>query len=174
MYCYIKTSTFIYNGRMYLSKNRHYHNSNFIQYHNSNMMTSWNGNISRVTGHLCGKFTGPGEFPAQKPVTRSFDFLFYLRLNKRLSKQSWCWWFETPSRSLCRHRNDLVQHDNWFKQKWPIPSNGMHILNVSFRLNMLTNFLHFITMLTYRNINPDANVLFKGNLLPEPRYRISW
>ena len=30
---------------------------------------------------------------------------FYLRPNKRLSSQSWGWWFDTPSRSLCRHRN---------------------------------------------------------------------
>ena len=49
------------------------------------MMTSSNGNIFRVTGHLCGEFTGPGEFPAQRPVTRSFDVFFHLRLNKRLS-----------------------------------------------------------------------------------------
>ena len=38
------------------------------------------------------------EFPAQRPVTQSFNVFFYLRLNKRLSKQSWGWWFETPSR----------------------------------------------------------------------------
>ena len=31
-----------------------------------------------------------GEFPSQRPVTRSFDVLFDLRLNKRLSK------IETP------------------------------------------------------------------------------
>ena len=30
-----------------------------------------------------------GEFPAQKPVTQSFDDFFDLRLNKRLSKQLW-------------------------------------------------------------------------------------
>ena len=30
----------------------------------------------------------PGEFPAQRPVARSFDIFFDLRLNKRLSKQS--------------------------------------------------------------------------------------
>ena len=30
-----------------------------------------------------------GEFPAQRPVTRSFDIFFDLRLNKRLSKQPW-------------------------------------------------------------------------------------
>ena len=28
-----------------------------------------------------------GEFPPQRPVTRSFDIFFDLRLNKRLSKQ---------------------------------------------------------------------------------------
>ena len=68
-------------------------------------MTSSNGNIFRVTGPLCGEFTGPGEFPAQRPVTRSFDVFFDQRLNKRLSKQPWGWWFETPSWSLWRHRN---------------------------------------------------------------------
>ena len=48
-------------------------------------MTSSNGNIFRVTGPLCGEFTGPGEFPIQRPVTRSFDVFFDLRLNKWLS-----------------------------------------------------------------------------------------
>ena len=48
----------------------------------------------------------PGEFPTQRSVTRSFDVFFDLRLNKRLSKQSWGWWFETLSRPLWRHRND--------------------------------------------------------------------
>ena len=51
------------------------------------MMTSSNGNIFRVTGPLCGEFTGPGEFPTQRPMTRSFDVFSDLRLNKRLSKQ---------------------------------------------------------------------------------------
>ena len=73
----------------------------------SSMMTSSNGNIFRVTGHSCGEFTGPGEFPLQRPVTRSFDVFFDLRPNKRLSKQSWGWWFETLSCSLWRHRNKM-------------------------------------------------------------------
>ena len=46
-----------------------------------------------------------GEFLAQRPLTRSFDVFFDLRLNKLLSKQSWGWWFETPSRPLWRHCN---------------------------------------------------------------------
>ena len=61
------------------------------EYHPStHMTTSSNGNIFRVTGHLCG------EFRTQRPVTRSFDVFFHLRLNIRLGKQSWGWWFETP------------------------------------------------------------------------------
>ena len=69
------------------------------------MMTSSNGDIFRVTGHLCGEFTGPGEFPAQRPVTRSFGVSFDLRRNKRLNKQSCCWWFETLLRPLWRQWN---------------------------------------------------------------------
>ena len=53
---------------------------------------------------LCaGNSPVTGEFPAQRPVTRSFD----LRLNKQLSKQWWGWWFDTPSRPLWRHCNDV-------------------------------------------------------------------
>ena len=51
------------------------------------MMISSNGNIFRVTGHMCGEFTGPGEFPSHRAVTRSFNVFFDMCLNKRLSKQ---------------------------------------------------------------------------------------
>ena len=63
------------------------------------MMTSSNGNIFQVTGPLRGESTG---FPSQRPVTRSFDVFFDLRLNKRLSKQIRRRWYETSSRSLLR------------------------------------------------------------------------
>ena len=53
---------------------------------------------------LCeGNSPVPGEFLSQRPVTRSFNVFFDLHLNKRLSKQSWGWWFETPLRPLWRH-----------------------------------------------------------------------
>ena len=55
----------------------------------------------------------PGEFPAQRPVTRSFDVFLDLRLNKRLSKQSRCWWFEMPSRPLWRHNSVNTRCDVW-------------------------------------------------------------
>ena len=66
------------------------------------MMTSSNGNIFRVTGPLCGE-----SFPSQRPLTWSFDVFLDLCLNKRLSKQWWGSWFETPSCSLWCHCNVL-------------------------------------------------------------------
>ena len=82
-------------------------------------MSSSNGNIFRVTGHLCGEFSGPDEFPAQWPVTRSFDVFFDLRPNKRLSKQWWGWLFETPSRPWWRHCNDheISRHVGYFESQ---------------------------------------------------------
>ena len=53
--------------------------SRFTNLHEESMMTSSNGNIFRITGPLCGEFTGPVEFPTQRPVTRSFDVYFDLR-----------------------------------------------------------------------------------------------
>ena len=92
------------------------------------MITSSNRNIFRLTGHLHGEFTmmtssngniffallalcagnspATGEFPSQRPETRSFEVFFDLCLKKRLSKQSRGWWFETPSRPSWRHCND--------------------------------------------------------------------
>ena len=59
---------------------------------------------------LCaGNSPVTGEFPAQSPVTRSFDVFFDLRLNKRLSrsKQWWGLRFQTLSHPLWRQCNDI-------------------------------------------------------------------
>ena len=61
--------------------------------------------FSALLAHCAGNSPVTGEFPAQWPVTQSFDVFFNLCLNKRLSKQSRGWWFETPSRPLWRHCN---------------------------------------------------------------------
>ena len=74
------------------------------------MMTSSNGNIY-------WPFVRGIHRPLQKPLTRSFDVFFNLRLNKRLSKQSWGWWFETPPRPIWRHCNDIVKWWFW-KIRW--------------------------------------------------------
>ena len=46
----------------------------------NNMMTSSNGNIFRVTGHLCGEFTGPRWIPHTKASDAEF----------------WCFLWSTP------------------------------------------------------------------------------
>ena len=101
------------------------------------MMTSSNGNIFRVTGPLCGEFTGPGEFPTQRPVTRSFDVFFDLRLNKCLSKQPRGWWFETPLLSLWRHRNGNMPPVFWSLR--PSASTAMILY-----LNMISSELSLL------------------------------
>ena len=62
--------------------------------------------FSALLATSAGNSPVTGEFPAQRPVTRSFDVFFDLRLNKRLRTQSWGRWFETLSRPLWRHYND--------------------------------------------------------------------
>ena len=64
--------------------------------------------FSALLAICAGNSPVPGEFPTQRPVTRSFDVYFDLRPNKQLSKQWRGWWFETPSWSLWRHRNALL------------------------------------------------------------------
>ena len=64
--------------------------------------------FSALLAICAGKSPVPSEFPAQRPVTGSFDAFFDLHLNKRLSKQSWGWWFETLLRPLWRHSNELA------------------------------------------------------------------
>ena len=78
------------------------------------MITSSNGNIFRVTGPLCGEFTGHRWIPHTKASDAELWCFFYLRLNKRLSKPSWGWWFETPSYPLWRHCNETY----WCDLQW--------------------------------------------------------
>ena len=67
----------------------------FITAPKYNIMTSSNGN----------------KFPLYWPLTRNFDVFFDLRLNKWLSKQSWGWWFETPSHPVWRDGNELKSRE---------------------------------------------------------------
>ena len=64
--------------------------------------------FSALLAISAGNWPVLGEFPVQRPVTRSFDGFFDLCLNKWLSKQSWGWWFETPSCPLWCHNNEWV------------------------------------------------------------------
>ena len=87
-----KSLIFVFSRLAIICLNSHY-----------SMMASSNGNIFRVTGHLC---------PRWIPRTKASDadlWCFHLRLNIRLSKQSWSWWFETLSCPLWRHRNGVLE-----------------------------------------------------------------
>ena len=70
-----------------------------ICYHDDDQMETF----SAILGLCAGNSPVTGEFPAQRPVTRTFDVFFELCLNKRLSKPLWGWWFEMPSCPLWRH-----------------------------------------------------------------------
>ena len=107
--------------------------SHFMEEHSSPtsifpvfMRTSSNGNMFGVTGFCAGNSPATagnspvtGEFSSHRPVTRSFDVFFDLRLNRQLSKQSRRRWFETPSRSLWRHCNVVPNSD-------PVIRRGSH------------------------------------------------
>ena len=77
-----------------------------------NMMMSSNGNIS-VSLAICARnLPVTDEFPAQRPMTRSFDVFFDLWLNEQMSKQSRGWWFEMPLPPLWCHSNDQTGQAN--------------------------------------------------------------
>ena len=66
--------------------------------------------FSALLAICAGNSPAHGEFPTQRPVTRSFDIFFDLRPNKRLSKHWWGWWFETPSSPLWRYWNEQIEY----------------------------------------------------------------
>ena len=100
--------------------------------------------FSALLAICAGNSPVTGEFRAQRPVTRSFDVFFDLGLNERLSKQSWGWWFETPSCPLWRHSNVTRQsvirhmhHSEWRHKEWHGVSNRQQLdrlFNRLFRL----------------------------------------
>ena len=80
--------------------------------------------FSALLAICAGNSPVTGEFPAQRPVTRSFAVFFDLRLNKRLSKQWWGLGFETPSRPSwrrCNVWNPFQQRGTVYEiYDWPI------------------------------------------------------
>ena len=67
------------------------------QYHNCSWWRHQMETFSALLAFSAGNSPVSGKFPAQRPVARSFDVFIDLRLNQRLNKQPWGWWYETPS-----------------------------------------------------------------------------
>ena len=108
--------------------------------------------FSALLAICAGNSPVSGEFPAQRPATVSFDVFFDLRLNIRLSKQWWGWWFETPSCSLWRHCNALEVNCNFNKLQDQYWRQSCHHNNSPFAVIWYGEMLHwtFLVKYTYR------------------------
>ena len=93
--------------------------SNFIQHFTGHVITytccvalssddviKWE-HFPRYWPFVRGIHRSPVNFTHKGQWRVALIFFFNSRLNKRLSKQSWGWWFETPSSSLWRHCNAI-------------------------------------------------------------------
>ena len=111
--------------------------------------------FSALLARCAGDSPVTGEFPAQRPVTRSFDVFFDLHLNKRLSKQSWGWWFETPSRhydvTVMRSTSAIWAQSSLFTS--PIISRNNFALHGSFLFTTCTQIKKTFIFSNKVNIN---------------------
>ena len=115
-------------------------------HHSFHRHSWWRRHIETVSALLAicvGNSTVTGGFPAQRPVTRSFDVFFDLRPNKRLSKQSRGWWFDTPSHSLWPHSNaNPMLSDLVYFEWWHVINESMFkTINIKRILHNLFNFV---------------------------------
>ena len=119
-------------------------------------METFSALLALCAGNSAGNSPVTGEFPAQRPVTRSFVVFFDLRLDKRLSKQSWGWWFETLSRPLWRHRNDAmpVRFLQYFLTHWD--EKMVATLQMSFKYWFFAN--RTLTIKLPWNVNRNTNI----------------
>ena len=93
----------------------------------------------------------PVNSPHEGQWRRALIFSLISALNKRLSKQSWRWWFETPSRSLWRYCHGRVT-SQCASQCWPRSPIQFHVsLTLSFRVKFfrgnINMYLHFMSLL---------------------------
>ena len=114
------------------------------------MMTSSNGSIFRVTGPLCGEFTGHRWIPLTKASDAELWSFFDLRLNKQFNKQSIRWWFGTPLRPVWRHCNGKYRKSHSVKIRRSydcfVSTIVIHIL-VRRHLYIKSNFKLFASLL---------------------------
>ena len=87
---------------------------------------------------LCaGNSPVTGEFPTQRPVTRSFAVFFDLRLDQQLRKRWKRLWFEAPSRSLWRHCNGVL---SFIEHPLPLSCNRCLIISLYAMTRQPVNF----------------------------------
>ena len=125
--------------------------------------------FSALLAICAGNSPVPGEFPAQRPVTQSFGVFFDLCLNKRLSKQSWGWWFETLSRPFWRHRNRVYITSLmkcWYWKKYSLLK--FRIWTTLYKNGFEIKWTHGNTrehfLLKWMNSSPLAPHIYAGDL----------
>ena len=73
-----------------MSQHRNGHAAHILALEDIDPFTWWRHQMEAFSALLAicaGNLPVPGEFPTQRPVSRSFDIYFDLHPNKRLSKQ---------------------------------------------------------------------------------------
>ena len=100
-------------------------------------MCEWWRHQMETFSALLAFCAGNSPVPTQRPVTRSFDVFFDLRPNKRLSKQSRGWWFETLSCSLWRHCNERCRKISGETPKFRFSIRGKVAFCCLYRFHML-------------------------------------
>ena len=114
------------------------------------MMTSSNGNIFRVTGHLCGKFTGPRWITRTKASDAKLWFfsLICARVN--------CWVNNREAGGLRRHRTHydvIVMLFNILLSLWsdglPVERNRHYLVGLPYCLKDLGYQGSFILLVAF-------------------------
>ena len=82
-----------------------------LSLHISTLTTWWRHQMETFSAllDLCAGNSPPVNSPHKGHWRGTLMFSLICALNKRLSKQSWGWWFETPTRSFGRHCNENTQ-----------------------------------------------------------------
>ena len=131
--------------------------------------------FSALLAISAGNSPVPGEFPTQRPVTLSFDVFFDLRLNKRLSKQLWGWWFESQSSSLWRNRDAFNYNictrcsSRYCGLVYHVPMNG-----ITMRCTLCHQHILIINCMPVTSVHPNWSTLVKTPWRLIISYHIPW
>ena len=86
-----------------------------IKYHDD--VIKWK-KCRRYWPFCAGNSPVAGEFPSQRPVTRSFDVLFDQRLNRHMSKWSRRWCYSVPFQISMQGSQQIFAHDTTATLSW--------------------------------------------------------
>ena len=96
---------------------------------------------------LRGNHRSPVIHKGQWRRALMFLLFFICAWKKRLSKQSWSWWLETPFRSLWRHRSDNYHTGpELFRHKMPAPHQRYYEAHADYNWTHFKCFFVFLSL----------------------------